>query len=223
MNLTTLQRSYTLSRREEHANAWTHGIMAVLLLLTAPLAVGYVVTATGKNSLIDGLGVAIFILCLIMMFTASTVYHGLPARSRLKPIWNRIDHMAIYFAIAGSYTPIALSVIGSKIGWLILALEWTLVIGGLLFKAFYFKKNRLSWVISIALYLMMGWVVVLCMPVMIARAQTANLWLIIAGGLFYTGGLIFFAQTWRYAHLVWHGFVIAGALSHFIAIIFFLG
>ena len=214
--------SYQQSSHEEKINALTHGLMALVLLVVAPVVVWSAARAGTAWKAIDVFGTTVFILCLILMFTASAVYHGLPAASRLKKVWNRLDHMAIFLAIAGTYTPIALSVIGGRTGWLIFIFEWSLVLAGILFKAFHFKKNKLTWVISILLYLLMGWAVVLCMPIFIARAQTANLWLVISGGVFYTLGIIFFAQKWRYAHVVWHGFVIAGALSHFVAIVFFL-
>ena len=125
-------------------------------------------------------------------------------------------------AIAGTYTPIALSVIGGRLGWLIFALQWLLVLAGILFKVFCFKKSRLSSLVSVLLYLLMGWAVALCLPVFAARAQPANFWLVVAGGLFYTSGLIFFARGRPFDHVTWHGFVMAGAFCHFLAIIFFL-
>lgn len=214
--------AYRQSRQEERINSLTHAIMAGLLLLAVPFVIWHRTRLPTTWSLKDIFGIAVFILCLILMFTTSASYHGLPAESRYKKLWNRLDHMAIFLAIAGSYTPIALSVIGGKTGWLIFGLEWTLVAAGILFKAVRFKKNKITWIISILHYLLMGWAVVFWMPVFIARARTANVILIISGGLFYTIGIVFFAQKWRYAHIVWHGFVMAGAISHFVAIVFFL-
>ena len=213
---------YKLSKKEEAINAITHGITALILIVTAPLAVMRTQRNAGSDAIKDVFAVSVFIICLVLMFTSSAVYHVLPAKSPYKPVWNRLDHMAIFLAIAGTYTPVALSVIGGRTGWLIFGFEWLLVLAGILFKTFHFKKNKKTWVISILLYLLMGWAVVLCMPAFIARAQTANLWLIFTGGLFYTIGILFFAQKWRYSHVVWHGFVMAGALSHFVAIVFFL-
>ena len=210
------------SRKEERINAITHGAMAVMLFIAAPLTIIHVIRPVSVHSLKDAFATAVFIICLILMFTTSAVYHALPAGSHYKNFWNRLDHIAIFLAIAGSYTPVALSVIGGRIGWFIFGFEWMLVLVGILFKTFHFKKNRVTWILSIMLYLLMGWAVVLYLPVYMSRAQAPNLWLIFSGGLFYTIGILFFAQKWRYSHVVWHGFVMAGALSHFVAIVFFL-
>lgn len=210
------------SRIEERWNSVTHGGMAILLLLTMPLVLMHVIRQAGNMALRDGLGVGIFILCLILMFSSSALYHGVPASSKYKRILNRLDHMSIFFAIAGSYTPLVLSVIGGRAGWIILAVEWSLVLVGVIFKSLSFKKNLLSWIFSISLYLAMGWAIVVCFPLFAARAHPACIWLVLAGGIFYTVGIIFFALEKRYAHVVWHFFVNAGAISHFIAIVFFL-
>lgn len=208
--------------KEERLNSLTHGGMALILLLTMPLVLSYVIARAGQMALRDGIGVAVFLLCLILMFAASGLYHGVPADSRYKPILNRLDHMAIFFAIAGSYTPLVLSVIGGRAGWIILGVEWTLVIIGVVFKSLSFKKNLASWIITLLLYLAMGWAIAVCFPLLAARAHPACLWLIIAGGIFYTVGIVFFALEKKYSHLVWHFFVNMGAISHFVAIVFFL-
>lgn len=214
---------YPLSRAEEKANALTHGVSALFLLLSLPTALGYLLRQPDLDLWPAGLSVLVFILCLVLMFTASAVYHILPADHSSKRFWNQLDHMAIFLAIAGSYTPIALTVIGGTAGWLLFAAEWLLVLAGILFKAVGFRRNRLTWIISILMYLGMGWGIVLCMPLFLRTARPANVGLIIAGGLFYTSGLIFFAQRWRHSHLVWHFFVMGGAFCHYVAIVFFLG
>lgn len=210
------------TRQEERLNTLTHGSMALLLMLSMPLVLVHVVLQAGKMALRDGIGVGIFLLCLILMFAASALYHGVPAGSRYKPMLNRLDHMAIFFAIAGSYTPIVLSVIGGRIGWIILGIEWALVVIGIVYKSLRFKKNLASWIVSILLYLTMGWAIVACFPLFADRALPACLGLIIAGGIFYTVGIVFFALGKRYSHVIWHGFVNVGAISHFVAIVFFL-
>lgn len=210
------------TKTEERWNSATHGSMAVLLLVAMPLVLNRIINQAGKMALRDGVGVAIFILCLVMMFSTSAIYHGVPATSKYKRILNRLDHMSIFFAIAGSYTPIVLSVIGGREGWIILAVEWTLVLIGVVFKSLSFKKDLISWIFSILLYLAMGWAIVACFPLFAARAHPACFWLVLSGGIFYTVGIIFFALEKRYSHVIWHFFVNAGAISHFIAIVFFL-
>src|SRR5690554_2165937 len=128
------------SRIEERWNSLTHGSMAILLLLTLPIVLVHVIRQAGNMALRDGLAVGVFVLCLTLMFSTSAIYHGIPTTSKYKHIFNRLDHMSIFFAIAGSYTPIVLSVIGGRVGWIILAVEWSLVIIGVIFKSVCFKK-----------------------------------------------------------------------------------
>jgi len=210
--------AYAQTRYEEHLNVLTHGIMAAAVMIMLPWAVWN----AGRVSFRNGAGVAVFCGCLILMFGVSAVYHGLPAGGAAKKVLNRLDHMAIFFAIAGSYTPIAIAVIGGRTGQSILIMEWILVLVGILFKILAFKKNRLTWILSTVLYLLMGWAVVICLPVFIRQANPVFAWLILAGGVFYTGGILFFAQSRRYAHVIWHFFVDAGAACHFLAIAVFL-
>jgi len=165
----------------------------------------------------------IFCLCMILMFTTSAIYHILPADRRSKRLFNRFDHISIYFAIAGTYTPVALSVIGGTAGRTLLLLEWSLVLAGIAFKILAFRRSRLTEIISTAVYLLMGWAITPWLPLFIARADPGCVVLIVAGGLFYTAGVVFFALKRRYAHTVWHLFVNAGAVCHFLAIVLFAG
>jgi len=215
--------AYQQTRREELGNVLTHAPMAILILILLPFAVLYAYRQTSGPPVVAATGVAIFCLCLTLMFGISALYHGLPQTSRLKRIFNRMDHMAIYFAIAGSYTPLALIVIGGKTGWAILILEWSLVLAGIVYKSVAFKKSRTLEIISTILYLLMGWAILPCLPTFIRQAQIGCIILVFAGGLFYSGGVAFFAMQKRHAHVIWHFFVNAGALCHFLAIVFFLG
>lgn len=207
--------SFEQSRREERFNTLTHGLMAVM-------------TAFSLLSLLAGSWqaappVIIFCLCMILMFTTSAIYHILPAYSRSKQLFNRFDHISIYFAIAGTYTPVALSIIGGSAGRTLLLLEWSLVLAGIIFKLLAFRRNRLTEIISTAVYLLMGWAIVPWLPAFIARADPGCVVLIVSGGLFYTAGVIFFALKRQYAHTIWHLFVNAGAICHFMGIVLFAG
>ena len=213
----------TLNRREEYFNTLTHGLMAVLIAVTMPFVLSGAWRANPSPSSATSLGTIVFCLCMILMFGTSAIYHVLPADSHSKQLFNRFDHIAIYFAIAGSYTPIALAIIGGSAGLSLMIIEWSLVAAGILFKILAFKRNRLTEVISTAVYLLMGWAIVPWMPEFLARADPGCVTLIIAGGLFYTAGVVFFALKRRYAHTVWHIFVNAGAISHFLAIVLFAG
>jgi hemolysin III len=213
---------YLQTRREEFANVLTHGLMAMLVIAALPFAVLHIYRTMMAEPLTAAVAVAVFCLSLILMFGTSAAYHALPADSRYKLIFNRLDHMAIYFAIAGSYTPLALIVIGGTTGLAVLILEWSLVLAGIIFKVLAFKKSKLNAVISTMFYLLMGWAIVLCLPSFFSQARIACSALILAGGLCYSGGLFFYARQRRYSHVIWHGFVDGGAICHFLAIVLFL-
>lgn len=215
--------TYMQSRLEENVNAATHGLMAVIVVLAMPFAVLGAWQSVPAASRTAAFSVAVFCLSMILMFGSSTIYHYLPATSRRKQIFHRMDHISIYFAIAGTCTPIALIAIGGSAGRSLLILEWSLVLAGIIFKVFLFQKSRLTEIISTAVYLMMGWAVVIWFPSFVANARPGCVILIVAGGICYTVGVVFFALNKKYAHNIWHIFVNAGAACHFLAIILFAG
>ena len=208
---------------EEIGNSITHGVMAIFVLCMLPLAAvrAYIGAPAGKEVL-DSDSVSIFCISIFLMFLASTVYHAMSPATKHKMVMNRIDHIMIFVAIAGTYTPICLSVIGGTLGIVLTILQWALVVAGALFKSLMFSKTPLSYILTISIYLLMGWMVVLCLPVLFQGATTAAFWLILAGGICYTSGVVSFFMKFPFAHMVWHFLVDAGAICHFIAIVFFL-
>lgn len=198
--------------REEIANAITHGLGvllavgggAVLLTLAAIHATAWHV-----------LGAAVFVGSLVLLYTASTLYHAIPferARRRLQTF----DHCAIYVLIAGTYTPFLLTDLRGPLGWSLLATIWMLAIGGVVFKLFFTGRWR---GLSTAFYVGMGWLAAVAFqPMREALPPAALLW-IVAGGVAYTAGTIFYLSRRRYAHTVWHGFVLAGSVCHFAAVL----
>jgi len=208
---------------EEIGNTITHGVMALFMLFILPFSAirAYTHAAKGQEAL-DSFGVSVFIISVFLMFLASTVYHSMGYGTPHKSVMNRIDHIMIYVAIAGTYTPICLSVIGGTLGlWLCIA-QWAFVIAGALFKSLMFSKTVRSYVITISIYLLMGWMVMLCMPALISGTTAPAFWLIVAGGICYTSGVVSFSMKFPFAHMVWHFLVDFGALCHFLAIVFFL-
>lgn len=208
---------------EEIGNSITHGVMALFMLGMLPFAAlrAYTHAAEGMEAL-DAFGVSVFVISVFLMFLASTVYHSMAYGTPHKSVMNRIDHIMIYVAIAGTYTPICLSIIGGSLGlWLCIA-QWCFVIAGALFKSLAFSKSARSYIITISIYLLMGWMVMLCMPALISGTTAPAFWLIVAGGICYTSGVISFSMRFPFAHMVWHFLVDFGALCHFIAIVFFL-
>lgn len=208
---------------EEIGNTITHGVMAVFMLGMLPYAAirAFTHAPAGYESL-DAAGVSIFCISVFLMFLASTIYHAMAHGTRHKSVMNRIDHIMIFVAIAGTYTPICLSVIGGTLGIVLCCLQWALVIAGALFKALAFSKTPASYIITISIYLLMGWMVVLCMPRLMIGTTAPAFWLIVAGGICYTSGVVSFFMKFPFAHMVWHFLVDAGAICHFLAVVYFM-
>ena len=211
------RQSPRYSLGEEIAHSITHGAGAVLSALGLVLLVLRAVQ-TGDPWRIASF--AIFGAALIVLYTASSIYHALrPPRARR--VFKILDHGAIYLLIAGSYTPFLLVSLRGAWGWSLFGIVWGLAAAGILFKVFYAGRFKLA---STLIYLGMGWLIVVAItPVLAAVPPGALLWLL-AGGLFYSGGTVFY--LWRgmkYHHAVWHAFVLAGSFCHFWAVYDYLG
>ncbi|MBQ9137798.1 MAG: hemolysin III family protein [Alistipes sp.] len=205
---------------EEIANAVSHGAMAVLTLLALPFAAVWSYTHAVGNNIESAVGVSIFATSLFLMFLTSTLYHSMHPESKHKAVFHILDHIMIYVAIAGSYTPIALTVIGGWQGILIVIIQWAMVLFGIFYKSL---SKRSIPAISLTIYLIMGWTVIFFFPLFLRNASTPLLVLIAAGGLFYTLGAVFYAKKgFKYHHLVWHLMINIAACCHFAAIVFFL-
>ena len=231
-NISCCEKNYVLLRMnmkitkyiptfgEEIANAVSHGVMAVLTLLALPFATLWSYTHAVGNNIESAVGVSIFVISIFLMFLTSTLYHSMHPDSRHKEIFHILDHIMIYVAIAGSYTPIALTVIGGWQGILIVVLQWAMVLFGIFYKSL---SKRSIPAISLTIYLIMGWTVIFFMPLFIRNASLQLLILIAAGGVFYTLGAYFYAKKgFRYHHLVWHLMINIAAACHFVAIVFYL-
>ncbi len=201
---------------EEVSHAVTHGSMAALCLAFLPYAAVRAYLAGGA---LQSATTSVFVASILLMFLASTLYHAASPGTRHKDVFRILDHSFIYVAIAGSYTPIALCVVGGWPGIAIAVLQWTAVVAGVLFKSL--ASGRLPKA-SVAVYLVMGWTLLLVLPSFIRHATPALLALTVAGGLFYSAGVGFYASRFKFAHMVWHFFVALGAVSHAVGIVFFL-
>ncbi len=206
-----------LSFGEELANAVSHGVASLLILFALP-AVSII--AYEKGTITDVIGVTIFCISIFLMFLASTLYHSMQPNSRHKSIMHILDHIFIYVAIAGTYTPIALSIIGGWQAILILIIQWLMVLFGILYKSI--SQHSMP-KISLIIYLVMGWTLLFFMPMFIRNADPTLIWLIFIGGVLYSIGAVFYAKKgFKYFHLVWHIFVFLASLTHFIGICFYL-
>lgn len=205
-----------LSFGEEVGNVITHGAMAAIFLCLIPFAAVYSYINGGATL---SAGVSVFAICIFLMLLVSTLYHAMEFGSTHKYVFRILDHIFIYFAIAGSYTPIAISLIGGWQGIAILIIQWTCVIFGILYKAVAKKEYP---AFTLILYMIMGWIAVLFMPTIIRNSQPIFLGLIVLGGLFYTIGAYFYSKKKKWSHFIWHVFINAAAIAHFIAIVFFI-
>lgn len=205
---------------EEIANTVSHGVMSILTLLSLPFAAVWSYTHAVGNNIESAVGVSVFVISLFLMFLCSTLYHSMQPQSRHKEIFHILDHIFIYVAIAGSYTPIALTVIDGWQGVLIVVLQWAMVLFGIFYKSL---SKRSIPAVSLTIYLIMGWTVVFFFPLFLRNASTPLLVLIAAGGIFYTIGAWFYAKKgFKYHHLVWHLMINLAVCCHFAAIVFFL-
>ena len=204
---------------EEIANAVSHGVMTLAPRAALPFAAVWAYVHDAQGVLAAG-SVSIFVISIFLMFLASTLYHSMDPSSRHKEVFHILDHIFIYVAIAGSYTPIALSVIGGWQGVVITVVQWAMVLFGIFYKSL---SRRSIPAVSLTIYLVMGWTIVFFLPLFIRRASEPLLWLIAAGGVLYTVGAWFYARKgFRYHHLVWHLLINLAVVCHFAGIVFFL-
>jgi hemolysin III len=198
--------------REEAANALSHGVGFFLAALSLPVLQAFAARHGNETAM---LGAAVFSATMMLLYFASAVYHALPP-GRAKVWFNRFDHAAIFVFIAGSYTPFALGPLHSSIGWPLFLTVWGIAAVGVCAKAAGRLRHPL-W--STTLYVAMGWLGLVALDPLLERIGHDGLLLLLAGGVAYTVGVVFFLldHRVRYAHFVWHLFVIAGSSCHFFA------
>ena len=196
----------------EKFNAWTHLIGAVLALIGA---VWLQVLASHSGDGWKQVSVAVYGITLMLLYSTSTLYHSVQGPA--KRLMRKLDHLSIYLLIAGSYTPFCLVSLRGPWGWSLLATVWTLALIGMLQEI---KPRSEARVLSLVIYAVMGWIVLVAVkPLLVALGREGFAWLA-SGGVLYTIGIIFFAYDSRFRHWhgIWHLFVIAGSLLHFVAI-----
>ncbi len=202
------------SVREEIIHSVTHGIGAALSVagLTA-----LVILAVIYGDVWRVISFSIYGSSLILLYLASTLYHSLQ-HPRAKAILRKFDHASIYVLIAGTYTPFLLvSLRGTAVGWTFFVLVWGMAAAGVVWKMFFLGKLE---VIATIIYVLMGWMCVLVFKQMMAAIPTPGLIMLVAGGLVYTLGVIFYAwEKLPYNHAIWHLFVLGGSICHFFSIV----
>ena len=206
---------YTLG--EELISSISHGVGALLSIIALILCI---ISAVKTGTIVAFVSSCIYGASLIILYLMSCLYHAL-ARNRAKKVFRVFDHCSIFLLIAGSYTPIALCVIEGWQGILILILQWAMVLAGVLYKSIARKSYPK---ISLTIYLVMGWVAVLFIPVLLKKASPLLMFFILLGGIFYSIGTVFYKKQYdiKYFHMIWHFFINAGAIAHMIGILFFI-
>lgn len=205
--------SRTQSRPEELANSLSHGAALLCALVAVPFLLG----AANPAGQAPRTGAVIFALTMVLLYFTSTVYHALPD-GRGKNVFLKLDHGAIFFFIAGSYTPFALATPAATPDWITLGLVWLLAALGAALKIS--NKISASW-LSTSLYLLMGWLVLVAALPVVQHVSAEVMNLLLLGGAAYTVGVIFFAldAKVKYAHTVWHALVATGTACHYFAVL----
>ena len=204
------------SLEEEFANSITHGfgilfsIIAISLLITFSMLNG---------TAIHIVSCSVFGASILLLYTFSTLYHAFQ-EEKIKSWLRTFDHIGIYFLIAGTYTPFLLLALGGIWGWIFFGIIWGLTLFGLVFKIYYTHRFKKA---SLILYLVMGWMGIFLIKPLLENLSLTVLSLIAAGGLSYTLGTLFYVRPQqRFAHTIWHLFVLGGTILHFVSILFML-
>jgi len=201
---------------EELANRLTHGVGLALSLAGL---IALIVVAALHGGALSIVSCSVYGATLVCLYAASTAYHSVCA-PQPKRVLKIIDHSCIYLLIAGTYTPFTLVVLRGGWGWTLFALVWGLALGGIVFKLWFVDRFPIA---STIVYLLMGWLVLIALKPLITTLPTPALLWLLAGGLAYSAGVVFFAMPkLPYSHAVWHGFVLAGSTFHYVAILYYI-
>ena len=200
----------------ERFNAWSHLVGDVLSVVGTVILI-VMAAMTGDPWKI--VSVSIFGATLILLYSASTLYHSV--RGRAKEILQKLDHFSIYLLIAGNYTPFCLVTLRGAWGWAMFGIVWGLALVGILQEI---KPRSEARILSLVIYAVMGWVIVIAVKPLLDNIDTAGFVWLVTGGLLYTFGIVFYAFDTRFRHWhgIWHLFVIGGSLAHYFAIAFYV-
>jgi hemolysin III len=198
--------------KEELWNAISHGLGVILGVIGLVILLFHDEEKTPYSTF----SIIVYAISAILLYSASTIYHAI-SHVRWKAIFRKIDHISIFFLIAGTYTPVALIMLEKGSGWEIFTAVWCIALAGTILKIFFTGKYEK---LSLALYLFMGWLIIFDIQNLIAAASLAGLALLALGGAFYTIGIVFYVfHRLPYNHVIWHFFVLGGSISHFFFIL----
>ncbi|MFC5714044.1 hemolysin III family protein [Thalassorhabdus alkalitolerans] len=204
--------THTFSRKEEIANAVTHGIGVALSIAALVILV---IFASFEGTALHVVSMSVYGSTMLLLYVSSTLVHSFP-KGKAKDIFEIMDHASIYLFIAGTYTPFLFHVLEGALSWALFGTVWGIALVGVVFKAFFVKRFIF---LSTLFYVLMGWIIVIAWIPLTEVLPGGGVFLLVLGGAFYTLGTIFY--VWRgfpFHHAVWHIFVLAGSISHFFAI-----
>lgn len=211
-SINKLKNRYTLG--EEIFNSISHGAGTLLSVGGTVVLIIFSAICSDAWAVVSS---AIYGASLIILYTMSTLYHAI-TNEKAKKFFRIMDHNTIFFLIAGTYTPITLSILGGALGWVLFGIVWGAAIIGIVFNSIDLEKFSKP---SIVCYILMGWVVIFAIKPLIDATTPFFLTFLLLGGVFYTIGIIFYAiKKIKYFHSVWHLFTVAGSAFHFFAILF---
>jgi len=204
--------------KEEVANTFTHGLGLIFSIVALVVLIVY---SSMKGTTLHVVSCTIFGSSLVLLYLASSLYHAVSHVHLKNHLFRRLDHICIYFLIAGTYTPFALLALRGPSGWTIFAVVWFLAIAGTFFKIFWGARYPF---LSILGYILMGWVVIFAIKPLVLNLALGGLILLVLGGLFYTVGCYFYLKDEKicYFHALWHIMVMIGSLCHFLSVFFYL-
>ncbi|HQL01121.1 MAG TPA: hemolysin III family protein [Smithellaceae bacterium] len=208
------QHSTRLSNFEEIFNSLSHGLGILLSVAAVSLLAVFAALHGSAVHIVSGV---IFGASLVLLYTASTLYHSF-RNQKLKNIFKIVDHSCIYILIAGTYTPFLLVTLSGALGWSIFGVIWFLALVGITLKIFFVHRFK---IVSTLAYILMGWIIIFAIKPLSESLATGGIIWLVAGGLAYTLGVIFYAwKTLPFSHGIWHLFVIGGSVCHFFAVLF---
>ncbi len=200
------------SKREEFWNVISHAIG----ILFAVIGLFILLLNNNDKTPYSTFSIVVYSVSSVILFSASTIYHAVTKES-LKKFWRKIDHISIYFLIAGTYTPVSLITLEKESGWLLFWIVWGIAFVGTALKIFFTGRYE---ILSLILYLLMGWLIVFDLKALLNNLSETGLYLLLLGGAFYTLGTVFYAiKKIPYNHVIWHFFVLGGCVSHYLFIL----
>lgn len=204
------------TKSEEVTNAVLHGIGVGLSIAALVILI---IFARLNGNISHTIGFSVYGTTLIVLYLSSTLYHSF-SRVKIKKFLRIMDHSSIFLLIAGTYTPLTLISLQGNIGWILLAVIWSIALIGVFLKIVWFNQTAIA---SLVLYVVMGWLIIFAIKPLVASIDPIGIRLLILGGVLYTIGIIFYRlRQVRFSHAIWHLFVLAGSICHFFTMLFLI-